>query len=73
MVIVIFWSSFGHFAVKKDRAPDHAARIYALGGCPSIFWLGILLQLVLYYYGWLPVGTDDLWWSSDISQAYTFG
>ncbi len=45
-------------AIKKDQAADHAARIYALGGVAiPVFWLGILLQLLLYYYlGWLPVG-----------------
>jgi peptide/nickel transport system permease protein len=45
-------------AIRKDQVADHAARIYALGGVAvPVFWLGILLQLVLYYHlGWLPIG-----------------
>ncbi len=59
-------------AIKKDRPADHAARIYALAGVAvPVFWLGILLQLVLYYYmGWLPVG-DRLTYGVDAPQHIT--
>jgi peptide/nickel transport system permease protein len=59
-------------AIKKDQAADHAARIYALGGVAvPVFWLGILLQLLLYYYlGWLPVG-DRLTYGIDPPKGIT--
>ena len=38
-------------AIKQDRLQDHAGRLFALFGiCVPSFWLGIMLQLVLYYY-----------------------
>ncbi len=45
-------------AIKKDKLPDHFARFFALGGVAApIFWVGILLQLLLFYkLGLLPVG-----------------
>jgi peptide/nickel transport system permease protein len=58
-IVIVVGVPFGVIsAVKKDKPADHAARIYALGGVAiPVFWLGILLQLLLYYYlGWLPVG-----------------
>ncbi|MFQ6085110.1 MAG: ABC transporter permease [Candidatus Bathyarchaeia archaeon] len=37
-------------AVKKDRAPDHFSRVFALSGVSiPIFWLGLLLQFLLFY------------------------
>ena len=45
-------------AVRKDKLPDHFARFLALGGVAApVFWVGILLQLFLFYkLGLLPVG-----------------
>jgi peptide/nickel transport system permease protein len=59
IIVIVVGVPFGVVsAVRKDKAADHAARIYALGGVAiPVFWLGILLQLLLYFYlGWLPVG-----------------
>jgi len=37
-------------AVKKDKAPDHASRLLALGGASiPIFWLALLMQYVFFY------------------------
>lgn len=45
-------------AIAKDKLPDHFARFLALGGVAApVFWVGILLQLVLFYeLGLLPIG-----------------
>lgn len=45
-------------AVKHDRWPDHASRIYALAGVSvPAFWLALLLQwFVALHFGWLPIG-----------------
>ncbi len=45
-------------AVRKDKLLDHFARFLALGGVAApVFWVGILLQLFLFYkLGLLPVG-----------------
>lgn len=45
-------------AIKKDKVPDHFSRFLALGGVAApVFWVGILLQLFLFYkLGLLPVG-----------------
>jgi peptide/nickel transport system permease protein len=45
-------------AIRKDKWADHFARFFALGGVAApVFWVGILLQLLLYYeLGLLPVG-----------------
>lgn len=45
-------------ATKKDRAVDHATRLFSLSGVSMpIFWLGILLQLLLAsWLGLLPTG-----------------
>jgi peptide/nickel transport system permease protein len=38
-------------ALKKDRAPDVAVRIVSITGISfPVFWLGIILQLVFFYY-----------------------
>jgi peptide/nickel transport system permease protein len=38
-------------AIKKDSPVDHSTRIFALSGYSMpIFWLGLILQLVVYYY-----------------------
>jgi peptide/nickel transport system permease protein len=45
-------------AVKHDRWPDHASRVYSLMGVsvPS-FWLALLFQwFVALQFGWLPIG-----------------
>lgn len=43
-------------AVKRDRAPDHVARLFALTGSSiPVFWLGLILLFVFYArLGWLP-------------------
>ncbi len=43
-------------ALKRDSWIDHATRILALLGTSTpVFWLGLLMQLVFFYYlGWLP-------------------
>lgn len=45
-------------AVGRNRFPDHATRILALGGVSlPVFWVALVLQLVLYYnLGWFPSG-----------------
>jgi peptide/nickel transport system permease protein len=45
-------------AVNKDRTADHFARFFALGGVSApVFWIGILMQILLFYkLGVLPVG-----------------
>ena len=45
-------------AVKHDRWPDHASRIYALAGVSlPAFWLALLFQwFVALQFGWLPIG-----------------
>ena len=45
-------------AIKKDKIADHFARLFALGGVAApVFWVGILMQLLLFYkLGLLPVG-----------------
>src|SRR5579864_4701151 len=38
-------------ALRRDRAPDIAVRIVSITGISfPVFWLGILLQLVFFYY-----------------------
>lgn len=38
-------------ALRKDRAPDVAVRVLSITGISfPVFWLGILLQLVFFYY-----------------------
>ena len=38
-------------AMKKDRAPDVAVRVVSITGISfPVFWLGIILQLVFFYY-----------------------
>jgi len=38
-------------ALRRDRAPDLAVRIVSLAGISfPVFWLGIILQLVFFYY-----------------------
>ena len=38
-------------ALKNNKPPDHASRIVALTGVSTpVFWLGLLLQLVFFYY-----------------------
>ena len=57
--IIIIGVPFGVMsAVYKDKLPDHLARLFALGGVAApVFWVGILAQLVLYFYlGILPIG-----------------
>lgn len=43
-------------AVKRNRIPDHLARVLAiLGVSMPVFWTGLVLLLVFYYrLGWLP-------------------
>ncbi|RIK43538.1 MAG: peptide ABC transporter, partial [Chloroflexi bacterium] len=45
-------------AVKHDRWPDHASRIFALSGVSiPAFWLALLLQwFVALRFDWLPIG-----------------
>lgn len=46
-------------AVRKDRAPDHFTRIFAIVGYSlPTFWLGLLLLMVFYgFFGLFPPGT----------------
>ena len=38
-------------AIRKDRAPDIAVRVLSITGISfPVFWLGIILQLVFFYY-----------------------
>jgi peptide/nickel transport system permease protein len=38
-------------ALRKDRAPDVAVRLFSLTGISfPVFWVGIILQLVFFYY-----------------------
>jgi peptide/nickel transport system permease protein len=38
-------------ALRKDRAPDVAVRVFSLTGISfPVFWVGIVLQLVFFYY-----------------------
>ncbi len=49
----------GILSAKRRNEPlDHASRIFALTGVSiPVFWLGIILQFIFYYYlGWLPAG-----------------
>ncbi len=49
----------GILSAKRRNEPiDHAARVFALTGVSiPVFWLGIILQFIFYYYlGWLPAG-----------------
>jgi peptide/nickel transport system permease protein len=63
-------------AIKKDKFPDHVARFFALGGVSApVFWIGILMQILLFYkLGLLPVG-DRLTYGidppTDITGFYT--
>jgi peptide/nickel transport system permease protein len=43
-------------ATRRNSALDHSGRVLAMAGvCVPIFWLGLLLQMLLYYrLGWLP-------------------
>jgi peptide/nickel transport system permease protein len=45
-------------AVGRNRLPDHATRVLALGGVSlPVFWVALVLQLLLYYnLGWFPSG-----------------
>jgi peptide/nickel transport system permease protein len=45
-------------AIEKDKVPDHFARFLALGGVAApVFWVGIMLQILLFYkLGLLPIG-----------------
>lgn len=43
-------------AVRRNQAPDHAARLFSIVGVSMpVFWTGLVLMLLLYYrFGWLP-------------------
>jgi peptide/nickel transport system permease protein len=43
-------------ATRRNSVADHTGRVLAMAGvCIPIFWLGLLLQMLLYYrLGWLP-------------------
>ncbi len=45
-------------ALKRDSVIDHAVRVFSLIGVSvPVFWLGLMLQWLFYYYlGWLPAG-----------------
>jgi peptide/nickel transport system permease protein len=64
-------------AIKKDKFSDHFARFFALGGVAApVFWVGILLQLILFYkLGLLPIGgrlTYGIDQPQHITGLYTF-
>lgn len=48
---IVFGLPFGILsATHRNKAPDHAARIFALSGVSiPVFWLGLLLLFVVYY------------------------
>lgn len=47
-------------AIKRDKLPDHGARIFSLvGNSMPAFWLGLILLLIFYYYlDLLPGGSQ---------------
>jgi len=48
-------------AVKRNKLPDHISRLFAfLGVSMPIFWIGLLMLLLFYYYlGWTSPGRID--------------
>jgi peptide/nickel transport system permease protein len=59
LITLIIGIPLGVFsATHKDRAADHATRLFSLSGVAMpVFWLGLLLQLLLSsYFKLLPVG-----------------
>lgn len=59
LITLIIGIPLGVFsATHKDRAADHATRVFSLSGVAMpVFWLGLLLQLLLSsYFKLLPVG-----------------
>jgi ABC-type dipeptide/oligopeptide/nickel transport system permease component len=50
--VIILGIPFGIIsALKNNKLPDHASRLVALTGVSTpVFWLGLLLQLVFFYY-----------------------
>jgi peptide/nickel transport system permease protein len=48
-------------AVKRNKLPDHVARLFALLGVSMpVFWIGLLMLLLFYYFlGWTGPGRID--------------
>lgn len=56
-IVAILWTLIAGIpagivsALKNNKAPDHASRLVALTGVSTpVFWLGLILQLVFFYY-----------------------
>lgn len=62
LVAVALGIGLGTFAgARRDRWPDHFARIFAISGASlPIFWFGIILLIIFWVkLGWAPIGRSD--------------
>jgi ABC-type dipeptide/oligopeptide/nickel transport system permease component len=62
VVAVALGISLGTFAgARRDRLPDHLARLFSISGASMpVFWFAILLLIVFWVgLGWAPIGRSD--------------